>query len=348
MSHAPLRIAMLSPPWFSVPPSGYGGIEAVVALLTEGLVALGHDVTLFASGDSRTSAQLVAAFPEAPSVHIGETVFELRHAIECYRRAAGFDVIHDHSGVLALALGALTSTPVVHTVHGPMDGDAAGDYGHICALLPHARLISISLNQQRRRPELPWLANILNAVDLAGYALGLQKERYLAFLGRMSADKGCHLAIEIAAAAGMPLRIAGKRRERLELEYFAEHVAPHLGPDVVYLGEISHEAKVDLLRHAQATLFPITWDEPFGLVMIESMACGTPVLATRRGAVPEVVEHGVTGYVVDDPLELAGYVDAAAALDPATVRAQAEARFSAERLVADHVAAYRAAIAGKR
>jgi len=342
---APLRIAILSPPWFPVPPTGYGGIEAVVSLLVEGLVECGHDVTLFASGDSHTRAHLVAAFPDAPSALIGTTAVELRHAIECYVRADRFDVIHDHSGLLALALGGLTSTPVVHTVHGPMDGDHADDYARLYPLLPNARLISISLNQQRLRPGLPWFANIPNAVDLGGYRLGTEKERYLAFVGRMSADKGCHLAIEIAAAAGLPLRIAGKRREPPELAYFAEHVAPHLGPNVEYLGEIPHEAKVDLLRHALATLFPITWEEPFGLVMIESMACGTPVLATRRGAVPEIVEHGVTGFVVDHPLELAAYVDAAAALDPATLRAHAEASFSAERLVADHVAVYRAAVA---
>ena len=344
MSDPPLRIAILSPPWFPVPPTGYGGIEAVVSLLAEGLVEGGHEVTLFASGDSRTSARLVAVFAEAPSARIGEGAVELRHAIECYTRAGQFDVIHDHSGLLALALGGLTSTPVVHTVHGPMDGDHADDYARICRLLPGARLISISLNQQRLRPDLPWFANVPNAVDLDGYRLGTEKEDYLAFVGRMSADKGCHLAIEIAAAAGLPLRIAGKRREPPELEYFAEHVAPRLGPNVEYLGEIPHEAKVELLRRARATLFPITWEEPFGLVMIESMACGTPVLATRRGAVPEVVEHGVTGFVVDDPLELSTYVEAAAALDPASLRAHAEARFSAERLVADHVAVYRAAV----
>jgi glycosyltransferase involved in cell wall biosynthesis len=340
-----VRVAILSPVWFPVPPPRYGGIEWIVSLLADGLVDAGHDVTLFASGDSRTRARLVSVFPEAPSLRIGETMPEFTHALACYERAGEFDVVNDHSGVPAAALGGAVETPVVHTVHGPLDGETGSVYERVARVAPRVRLVSVSLNQRRPLPRLPWVANCPNALDTTMYPVQPHPGEYLLFLGRMSPDKGCHRAIEVAKQAGLPLKIAGKMNEALEKEYFETQVRPKLAWGIEYLGEVSHAEKVDLLQNARATLFPIDWEEPFGLVMIESMACGTPVIATRRGAVPEVIEHGRSGVIVDDYREMVDALDAADRLDPLECRAYVEERFSSERMVQDYVAAYETILA---
>ena len=335
-----MRIAVLSPVWFPVPPTGYGGIEWVVSLLADGLAEAGHDVTLFASGDSRTEATLASVFDEAPSSHIGETYYELQHALAAYRRADEFDVVNDHTGLLGATLGGLVSTPVVHTVHGPLDEVSLRTYRQIAEVAPRVGLISLSENQRRPGPDLPWVANIYNALDLDDYPFHEEPGEYLLFLVRMSPDKGAHRAIEIARAAGVPIKLAGKKREHAEQAYFDELVKPLLGDDAEYVGETTHATKVDLLQNARATLFPIDWEEPFGLVMIESMACGTPVIATRRGAVPEVVAEGRSGIVVDTFAEMATALADADRLNPADCRAWVEEHFSAERMTQDYVAAY--------
>ena len=293
-----MRIALLSPVWFPVPPTGYGGIEWVVSILADSLADAGHDVTLFASGDSRTKAKLVSVYPVAPSERIGTSLTELHHALACYERADQFDVVNDHSGLPAAALGGAVETAVVHTVHGPLDGEAGPVYEQVARVAPHVGLISLSLNQRKPLP-------------------------------------------------GLPLKLAGKMREPLEKEYFETHVRPNLGWGIEYLGEISHEEKVSLLQHARATLFPISWEEPFGLVMIESMACGTPVIATRWGAVAEVIEHGRDGLIVDDHLEMVDAIAEADRLDPLECRRAAEERFSSERMVRDYEEAYRAVISSR-
>jgi glycosyltransferase involved in cell wall biosynthesis len=335
-----MRIAVISPVWFPVPPTGYGGIEWVVSLLADGLAAAGHDVTLFASGDSRTNATLASVFDEAPSSHIGETYYELQHALAAYRRADEFDVVNDHTGLLGATLGGLVSTPVVHTVHGPLDEVSLRTYRQIAEVAPRVGLISLSENQRRPGPDLPWVANIYNALDLDDYPFHEEPGEYLLFLGRMSPDKGAHRAIEIARAAGVPIKLAGKKREHAEQAYFDEFVKPLLGDDAEYVGETTHATKVDLLQNARATLFPIDWEEPFGLVMIESMACGTPVIATRRGAVSEVVAEGRSGIVVDTFAEMAPALADADRLNPGDCRAWVEEHFSAERMTRDYVAAY--------
>jgi glycosyltransferase involved in cell wall biosynthesis len=339
-----VRIAIISPVWFPVPPSGYGGIEWIVALLADGLAEAGHEVTLFASGDSSTKAELVAAYPEAPSADIGKTTPELRHALACYERAAEFDVVSDHSGPLAAALGGAVETPVVHTVHGPLGGADGELYASLARVASRVGLISVSLNQRKPQPDLPWVANCHNALDLDAYPVHTERGEYLLFLGRMSADKGCHRAVEVAMEAGLPLRIAGKMREPAEREYFETYVAPYLGDGIEYLGETSHGKKVALLQNARATLFPIEWDEPFGLVMIESMACGTPVIATRWGAVSEVIEHGRSGIVVDDYRDMVGALADANRLEPLECRRWVEEHFSATRMIEDYVAAYEAVV----
>jgi glycosyltransferase involved in cell wall biosynthesis len=339
-----VRVAILSPAWFPVPPPGYGGVEWIVHLLTEGLVEAGVEVTLFASGDSRTDAELAAVYDEAPSEWIGHTFWELRHTLACVERAGEFDVVHDHSGLLGLALSGLADVPYVHTVHGPLDDEPGPLYESICRLAPRAHLVSISLNQRRPMPELPWLANVPNALDVDLYPFHDGHEGYLLFLGRMSPTKGAHRAVEVARAAGLPLKLAGKCREPLERAYFDAYVRPGLGGEAEYVGEVSHADKVELLQRARATLLPIDWEEPFGLVMIESLACGTPVIATRRGAVPEVIEDGVTGVIVEHHDEMAAALPRADALDPHRLRAVVRERFTPERMVSDYLRAYERAI----
>jgi glycosyltransferase involved in cell wall biosynthesis len=341
-----LRIAILAPTWFAVPPTGYGGIELVVSLLADGLVDAGHEVTLFASGDSLTKANLSYIFEQAPSELIGRSLPEIRHALACYERADEFDVINDHSGIPAAALGGLSQTPVLHTVHGPLDThETQHAYGSIAEVAPSVGLISISENQRRPMPDLPWAATIPNAIDLSIYPSKPHKGDYLLFLGRFSPDKGAHRAVAVAMELGLPLKMAGKNREPKERQYFAELVEPHLGHGgIEYLGEVTHGEKVELLQDARATLFPIEWEEPFGLVMVESMACGTPVIATRHGAVPEVIEQGVSGIIVDNYREMAAALEQADELDPNECRRYVEERFAPERMVGDYAGAYTAAL----
>ena len=339
-----MRIAILSPPWFPVPPTGYGGIEWIVSLLADGLTDDGHEVTLFASGDSHTKAKLAAVFERAPSELIGRSLPELRHVLAGYVRADEFDVINDHTGPLGAALGALVETPVVHTVHGPLDGEPGEVYEGLARIAPSVGLISLSLNQRRPKPNLNWAANVPNALDLAHYPCQPHKGEYLLFLGRMNREKGAHRAVAVARELGLPLKLAGKAREERERVYFAEFVEPHLGDGIEFLGEVNHGTKVELLQNARAPLFPIEWEEPFGLVMIESLACGTPVIATRRGAVPEVIVDGRGGVVVDDWREIPGALEQADAIEPLECRRYAEERFAPERMVGDYVRAYREAV----
>src|SRR6187402_2003668 len=301
-----MRVAVLSPVWFPVPPDAYGGIEWIVSLLADGLVDAGHDVTLFASGDSRTKAHLSSVYGVAP--------------------------------------GSMGPTPFAHTVHGPLSGHPGRLYEQITAMVPHAALIAVSDDQRRPMPELPWVATCPNALDLSMYPFAPERGDYLLFLGRMTADKGAHRAIAVAMESGLPLKLAGKCREPLEQRYFDELVRPHLSERIQYVGEVTHGEKVELLQHARATLFPIEWDEPFGLVMIESMACGTPVIATRYGAVPEVIEDGVSGVIVDRWRDMPDALERADAIDPRVQRDAVEERFSPERMVVDYVAAYEATI----
>jgi glycosyltransferase involved in cell wall biosynthesis len=340
-----VRIAIVSPPWFSVPPTGYGGIEWIVSLLADGLVAQGHDVTLFASGDSRTRATLSAVYERAPSELIGRSLPDLRHVLAALERAGDFDVINDHTGPLGAALGGLVETPVLHTVHGPLDAEPGEVYEAVCRVAPRVGLISLSLNQRRPKPGLNWVANIPNALDLEHYPYKPHKSDYLLFLGRMNHEKGAHRAIAVAMELGLPLKLAGKVREAREHAYFTDFVEPHLNDRIEYLGEVNHGTKVELLQNARATLFPIEWEEPFGLVMIESMACGAPVIATRHGAVPEVIEDGRSGVIVDAWREIPAALGRADELDPLECRRYVEESFAPERMVGDYERAYREAVA---
>src|SRR5204863_9523269 len=287
--------------------------------------------------------RLSYVFELAPSEQIGKSLPELRHALACFDRAGDFDVINDHSGPLTIPLGGLVETPVLHTVHGPLDGDPGRVYEGLAQLAPNVGLISISLNQRRPKPELNWAGNCPNALDLQLYPCHPHRGDYLLFLGRMSADKGAHRAICVAKETELPLKLAGKKQDPKEHRYFKELVEPHLVDGIEYLGEVTHGEKVRLLQGARATLFPIDWEEPFGLVMLESIACGTPVIATRRGAVPEVIEGGVTGVIVDDHRRMPVAIAAADGLDPAELRRHAEERYAPGRMVEDYLRVYEAA-----
>jgi glycosyltransferase involved in cell wall biosynthesis len=335
-----MRIAILAPVWFAVPPARYGGVEWVVSVLTDGLVDRGHEVTLFATGDSQTRARVVTSHEDPPSARVGLGLPDLRHALTCYAMASEFDLVNDHSGPLAAALGQAVATPVCHTAHGSLAGEAGAVYSLLDQVSPRVGLISVSASQKAWLPGLHWIATCHNAIPLEEYPFDPGNDGYLLFLGRMSPDKGPQHAVALAHRTGLPLKLAGKMHDLGERAHFDAEIEPHLGPQIEYLGEVSHDEKVRLLQRARATVFPIEWPEPFGLVMAESMACGTPVLATRSGAVDEVIEQGRSGIVVDTPGDLDAGIDAVFALDPAQVRASVEERFSPGRMVSDYLAAY--------
>jgi glycosyltransferase involved in cell wall biosynthesis len=296
---------------------------------------------LFASGDSKTRAKLIAVYANAQREMIGVAQIEVHHALACFERAGEFDVINDHSGPPAVAISGAVATPTLHTVHGPLDGETRPLYEQLRRVAPRTRLISVSMRQREPAPGLTWAANIPNGVDFSRYSLRENRGDYLLFLGRMIPEKGAHRAITVANETELPLLLAGKRREPAEQAYYHEFIKPHLRSGrIEYLGEVSHDAKLGLLQGARATLFPIEWEEPFGLVMVESMACGTPVIATARGAAPEVVDHAETGFIVRNFREMPYALDLAQELNRADVRRVAQERFSAERMVASYAAAF--------
>jgi anti-anti-sigma factor len=335
-----LRVALIAPPWFPVPPPAYGGTEAIVALLADGLVKRGVDVTVFASGDSRTSAKLEYVHPTARSVEIGQMAVELEHVLACLSRAEEFDLIHDHSGLLALTLATSVQTPFVHTAHGPLLGHSGVLYSSALGFNPRASLISLTRAQQRAAPHLPWIAVCPNGIDVDRFPFRAGHDGYLAFLGRMSPEKGAGHAVAVARDAGMELRIAAKCREPAEKAYFDAEVRPHLGGGIEYVGELDHDDKCVLLRDARALLAPIDWEEPFGLVFAEAAACGTPVVATRRGSVPEVIVDGLTGFYRETREELPAALQLVDGLDPHAMRRHAEEHFTSTRMVDDYLAAY--------
>jgi glycosyltransferase involved in cell wall biosynthesis len=332
---------VLAPPWFAVPPRRYGGTEAVVSLLVDGLVRRRHEVTLFASGDSRSEASLVSTFAEGRSDDLGLTHPELLHALTCVRDAHAFDVVSDHTGALGLALSNLTSTPFVNTVHGTLAGEAGALYRRVSEVTPGAALVSLTESHRSTAPDLPWTATIPNAIALDDHPCRASRGgEYLFWLGRMSADKGPVTAIEVARASGMPMLLAGKLRGAAEQRYFEQEVAPLLGNGIDYVGEIDLHERVRLLHGARALVNPLAWDEPFGLVMVEAMACGVPVIATPRGSVPEIVVDGLTGWIAGTVEDMAAAVERCAEIDPRDCRVVAEQHYSPERMVADYVEAF--------
>lgn len=323
------RIGVLAPPWIPIPPGSYGGIEQVVALLCAQLVERGHEVTLVAAPGSEIAGATIAAPLAAPPAAIGQTQPELLHALAGAEALAGADIVLDHSGALgALVLGAW-GPPLVHVAHGPLEGDSRELYRALVRRVPGTRMVALSRAQRELAPELPFVGVCPNGLDVTSVPMGSGDGGYLAFLGRMAPEKGAAEAIEIARLCRRPIVLAAKCREPVEIDYFERAVAPHIGPDVVWLGEIGMEEKLAMLGAAAALLFPISWAEPFGMAMIEAMACGTPVLATPCGSVPEVVAEGVSGVVRPDVFSLAQALGTALAIPREHCRAHVERHFSA-------------------
>ncbi|WP_369725669.1 glycosyltransferase family 4 protein [Bradyrhizobium sp. LLZ17] len=340
-----MRIAQLAPLAESVPPKLYGGTERVIAWLVDELVELGHDVTLFASGDSRTNGKLHPVWPRA--LRLGRKGADPNAActllIEAMAKRAGdFDVIHSHVDWLPLPLLRRTGVPFLATMHGRLDLPGLSE---VVREFPEAAFVSISEHQRLPLPEANWIGTIPHGLPPRSFQPSYEGGSYLAFLGRLSVDKGPEDAIRIARAAGMPLRIAAKI-PRAETAYFRKRLEPHVdGENVHLVGEVDEARKQPFLAGAAALLFPIKWPEPFGLVMIEAMACGTPVIAYRFGSVPEVIEDGVTGFIVDDEAQAISAVKELGRLDRRRIRARFEERFAASRMAREYEIQYRKLIA---
>ncbi|HYH27887.1 MAG TPA: glycosyltransferase family 4 protein [Actinomycetota bacterium] len=336
-----MRIAQVSPPWLAVPPAGYGGIEWVVSLLTEGLVERRHDVTLFATGDSRTSARLEYAFEEAPGPDAINSIWhDTMQSLHAYRDPSRFDLIHEHTVWSGLVAASLAPVPVVHTLHGAFTPEMRELYEQLAQRL---WFVAISEDQRSHMPGLRYAGVVYNGVRVEDYPFREEKDDFLLFLGRTNPDKGAMRAIEAARAAGNRLVMAVKIAQPEERRHWKQEIEPALGDDIELLGEIGLDEKVDLLSRARAVLFPIDWDEPFGLVMTEAMACGTPVIATPRGSVPEVVADGETGFVVpvgSYAQEAAAALERLSEIDPKACRARVEERFSQEAMVSGYERIY--------
>jgi len=333
----PLRIAMLAPIAWRVPPRAYGPWERVVAILTEGLVARGVDVTLFATADSLTSARLAAVAPRpyAEEPPLDAKVWECLHIAHAFERAAEFDLLHNHFDFLPLSYSGLIRTPVLTTIHGFSSDRILPAYERYNATTHY-----VAISDADRHPHLAYAATIYHGIPLEEFTFRREPDDYLLFFGRIHPDKGAAAAIEVARRAGRRLLLAGIVHDEA---YFARAIAPRLDGDrVAFLGMADPARRDALLGGASALLHLIDFDEPFGLSMIEAMACGTPVIAYRRGAIPEVVDEGETGYIVGDIEEAVAAVPRAAALDRARIRRRAEERFSQGRMVEDYLRVYEA------
>jgi len=343
-----LRIAQVAPLYESVPPKLYGGTERVVSYLTEELVSQGHAVTLFASGDSVTKSRLVPSTECALRLN-PSSIDTLAHHIlmleQVFRRCEEFDVLHFHIDYLHFPLSRRLGCPTVTTLHGRLD------FPDLVALYREFRdmpVISISNSQRKPLPDAKWMATVPHGLPARLYTFSRDAGRYLAFIGRISPEKRLDRAVEIAKRAGLPLKIAAKV-DKVDAEYFRHKIEPLLhSPLVEYVGEINEREKDAFFGNAYALLFPIDWEEPFGLVMIEALACGTPVIAFDRGSVPEVIQDGVTGFIVKDVAGAVKAVDRIPQLSRATCRRTFELRFAADRMAREYVDVYRQLILDKK
>jgi glycosyltransferase involved in cell wall biosynthesis len=337
-----MRIAQVAPLWERVPPPAYGGIELVVSLLTDELVRRGHEVTLFASGDSLTLAELESVYPRAlrldPLVKEYQ-IYEMLQLSQVYQRANEFDVIHSHMGCAPLGYAQFVKTPTVHTLHGvfTMDNEKMFSYAS------QQPFVSISNAQRESRLGLNCVSTVYNGIDVDSYKFYPKPSDppYLAFLGRLSPEKGPHLAIEIAKRTGWNLKMAGKV-DVVDVEYYESEIKPHIdGEQIQYLGEANHVQKNTLMGNAVATLFPITWREPFGLVMVESMASGTPVIGMNLGSAPEVISNGKSGFLCKNVDECVAALDRIYSVDRVACRQHVIENFSVQRMTDGYEAVYR-------
>jgi glycosyltransferase involved in cell wall biosynthesis len=334
-----MRIAVIAPPWYPVPPSGYGGIEWVVSLLADGLTERGHQVTLFAPPGSETEARLVPPLAKIPPQElIGDPWYEAAHAVTAYEHGDEFDILHDHTGPVGVSIGAMSDCPTVHTLHGPFTDQTRMLYRRIAR---RHWFVAISESQRSMAPaNLRWAGVVYNGIPMDRYPFREDKDDFLFFLGRADEEKAPHLAIEAARRAGRRLVMCTTTKNERERRYWAEQVEPLLGDDVEVCGECPHDQKAELLGRAAALLFPIQWAEPFGLVLPEAMACGTPVVAWRNGSVPEVVADGETGFIVGSMEEMVAAIGRVGELDPYVLRDRVQQRFSAEAMLAGYERVY--------
>lgn len=337
-----MRIGLLSPIALPVPPRGYGGTERIVSLLAEGLKARGHEVTLFASRDSSSSADLRSR--EASLPHLGKAAYthaEAEHVRWALAQASDFDLIHDHTKMNGVLQAHASRTPLLTTLHN----DFTPERRDVYLRHPEHAYVAISRSHAARCPQLTYAGIVHNGLNLADYPLVTRKSDYLLFLGRICEVKGAHTAIRVAQALRLPLVLAGNVTMG-DRSYFAERIAPHLtDPLISFVGEVEGARKRELLANARCLLFPIAWAEPFGLVMIEAMACATPVVALNRGAVPEVVAHGLTGWLAEDFEGLLEGVEAAGDMATPSCRRWVETHFSADTMVEHYLEVYRRVIA---
>ena len=329
-----MRIAQISTPHIAAPPKGFGASELIAGLLAEELTRRGHHVTLFTTVDSPARVSEVAYFPEAR----GLEPFELRELLHIGRALEGareFDIIHNHCLSAGPAFGKLAPVPFISTLHYLSPAVRA---------FPRCTYVAVSESQRRSLPDLNIAAVVHNAIDPSAYTLRLEKKSYLLFLGRFHPNKGVHLAIEVAKRRGEHLIIAALPPPDDQRDYFDSHIRPHLGGLIEWVGGVEGPVKDELLGHARCVLLPICWDEPFGLVYLEAMACGTPVLTFARGAAPEVVQHGRTGYVVRTLDEMIAALDRIQDIDPWECRRHVEAHFTVSRMADDYLSVYQTLI----
>jgi glycosyltransferase involved in cell wall biosynthesis len=336
-----MRIAIVAPPWLPVPPPAYGGTENVLDTLARGLKSAGHDVLLCTTGDSTCPVERTHVFEHSIGVGSGSSVDEIRHVAHAYGGFDDVDVVHDHTLVGPMYAADFPGLPVVTTNHGPFNADLIDLYRNVSGRVP---VIAISHHQASTARDVLITDVIHHGVDLTAFPVGRGGGGYALFLGRMHPGKAPHVAARIARQAGMPLKIAAKMREPQERAYFEAMVRPLLCEDVTFVDEADSQAKLELLGGAECLINPIAWPEPFGMVMIEALACGTPVLTTRFGAAPEIVEDGVVGFLRSDVASMVQALGRIPEIDRTACRRRVERDFSMERMVAKHVDVYERAI----
>lgn len=343
-----MKIAQIAPLIERVPPKKYGGTERVIYTLTEELVKMGHDVTLFASGDSITSAKLLSSYPkslrEAKINDVyGTNVQQMLAIGMAYEMQDEFDIIHDHNGHMSLPTANIAKTPVVMTLHGAFNPQNR----RLFETLNKVHYVSISNSQRVPVPNLNYAGTVYNGLYLDNYPFSEEDEGYLLFVGRISMEKGVHHAIEVAQYLQLPLIIAAKL-EAVDMQYFKEYVEPKLSDQIKWIGEVDEEERNLLMSKALCFLHPVTWREPFGLTLIEAMATGCPVVAFNRGSIPEVIEHGKTGFVVEDAEEMIEAVSNIKQIKRADCRARALGEFNAEKMARGYLEIYEKILKSKK
>lgn len=332
-----MRIAINAPVWLKVPPNGYGGIEMITGILADELAQIGYDVTLFASGDSETYAKLKYTYEKPQGWRMHNCIPELLHSCQAFLKAREFDIIHDHT-FCGPPLAYFVKTPVLCTLHGDFNEDSKRYYS---AFGEASYFNSISQFQVRDMPQINYVGNVYNAIDVDKYTYSEKKEDFLLFVSRISPQKGTHIAIKAALDTNHKLIIAGKIDPGEDLRYFKDSIEPLIDDkNIVYMGEVNHKKKLELMSKAKAFLFPIQWAEPFGLVMIEALASGTPVIAINNGSVHEVLNEKV-GFVVDDYDSFVSSISKIDIIDPKSCREHVVKNFSPKKMVSDYIEIYK-------